>query len=125
MARTANDGFLPWLREVIQPQADPAKANAVALDDFSRDGMKEYCYPKSFVVQGDSYFWSVSTAHTKGRHLCTHYELWFHGPAFAPCQRIATGAVTKAAIRKGLRQIYRYYYRGGLKYMPQVGGTDV
>ena len=69
--------FLLWLREVVQPQADPRSGNAAALDDFSPDGMREYCYPKEFTVSGDAYMWSVSSAHTKGRHLCTHYEIWF------------------------------------------------
>ena len=71
--------FLLWLREVVQPQADPRSGNAAALDDFSPDGMREYCYPKEFTVSGDAYMWSVSSAHTKGRHLCTHYEIWFFG----------------------------------------------
>ena len=35
--------FLLWLREVVQPQADPRSGNAAALDDFSPDGMREYC----------------------------------------------------------------------------------
>ena len=74
--------FLLWLREVVQPQADPRSGNAAALDDFSPDGMREYCYPKEFTVSGDAYMWSVSSAHTKRRHLCTHYEIWFFGPAF-------------------------------------------
>ena len=39
--------FLLWLREVVQPQADPRSGNAAALDDFSPDGMREYCYPKA------------------------------------------------------------------------------
>lgn len=58
--------FLLWLREVVQPQADPRSGNAAALDDFSPDGMREYCYPKEFTVSGDAYMWSVSSAHTKG-----------------------------------------------------------
>ena len=80
--------FLLWLREVVQPQADPRSGNAAALDDFSPDGMRE------------------------GRHLCTHYEIWFFGPAFGSGQRIATGSPTKAKIRCGLRKIYDYYYGG-------------
>ena len=40
--------FLLWRREVVQPQADPRSGNAAALDDFSPDGMREYCYPKEF-----------------------------------------------------------------------------
>ena len=98
--------FLLWLREVVQPQADPRSGNAAALDDFSPDGMREYCYPKEFTVSGDAYMWSVSSAHTKGRYLCTHYEIWFFGPAFGSGQRIATGSPTKAKIRCGLRKIY-------------------
>ena len=104
--------FLLWLRKVVQPQADPRSGNAAALDDFSPDGMREYCYPKEFTVSGDAYMWSVSSAHTKGRHLCTHYEIWFFGPAFGSGQRIATGSPTKAKIRRGLRKIYDYYYGG-------------
>lgn len=46
--------FLLWLREVVQPQSDPLSGNAVALDDFSPDGMREYCYPKEFTVSGDA-----------------------------------------------------------------------
>ena len=34
--------FLLWLREVVQPQADPRSGTAAALDDFSPDGMREY-----------------------------------------------------------------------------------
>lgn len=104
--------FLLWLREVVQPQSDPLSGNAVALDDFSPDGMREYCYPKEFTVSGDAYMWSVSIAHTKKRYLCTHYEIWFFGPAFGSGQRIATGSPTKAKIRRGLRKIYDYYYGG-------------
>ena len=74
--------------------------------------MREYCYPKEFTVSGDAYMWSVSIAHTKGRYLCTHYEIWFFGPAFGSGQRIATGSPTKAKIRRGLRKIYDYYYGG-------------
>ena len=100
---TGVSSFLLWLREVVQAQADPRSGNAAALDDFSPDGMREYCYPKEFTVSGDAYMWSVSIAHTNGRYLCTHYEIWFFGPAFGP---------TKAKIRRGLRKIYDYYYGG-------------
>lgn len=48
--------FLLWLREVVQPQADPRSGNAAALDDFSPDGMREYCYPKEFTVSGDALY---------------------------------------------------------------------
>lgn len=102
-------GFERWLRSVINPQADPAHGNAAALDDFSKDGMTEYAYPKEFTVCGDAYRWTVSTAHTKGRHLCTHYEIWFYGPAFGPGRRIGTGVPTKALIRRGLRVIHQFY----------------
>ena len=67
--------FLLWLRVVVQPQADPNSGNTAVLDDFSSDGMREYCYPKEFAVSGDAYMWSVSITHTKGRYLCTHYEI--------------------------------------------------
>ena len=52
--------FLLWLREVVQPQADPRSGNAAALDDFSPDGMREYCYPKEFTA--------VSYTHLRDRH---------------------------------------------------------
>ena len=42
--------FLLWLREVVQPQADPNSGNTAVLDDFSSDGMREYCYPKEFAA---------------------------------------------------------------------------
>lgn len=102
-------GFERWIRDVINPQADPAHGNAAALDDFSKDGMTEYTYPKRFTVCGDTYRWTVSSAHTRGRHLCTHYELWFFGPAFGTGRRIGTGGPTKAMIRRGLRLIYQFY----------------
>lgn len=101
--------FNQWVRSVINSQADPAHGNSAALDDFSPDGMSEFCYPKDFVVNGDSYMWAVSSAHTKGRHLCTHYEIWFFGPAFGAGRRIATGNPTKSSIRKGLRIVFEYY----------------
>lgn len=111
-----NQHFILWLREVVQPQADPARSNAAALDDFSQDGMTEYLYPHEFQVQGDAYYWTVSTAHTKGRSLCTHYELWFFGPAFGAGEKVATGPLTKSKVRKGLRKIYRHYYPVPLEY---------
>lgn len=111
-----NQHFILWLREVVQPQADPARSNAAALDDFSPDGMTEYLYPHEFQVQGDAYYWTVSTAHTKGRSLCTHYELWFFGPAFGAGARVATGPLTKSKVRKGLQKIYRHYYPAPLEY---------
>ena len=104
-----NEEFVRWIRAVINPQADPAHGSAAALDDFSSDGVSEFCYPKEFVVNGDTYCWTVSSAHTKGRHLCTHYEVWFFGKAFGAGMKIATGSPTKAKIRKGLKQIFEYY----------------
>ncbi len=93
---------------MINPQANK-NGNSVALDDFSKDGMTEFCYPKTFVVHGDTYSWDISTAHTKNRSLCTHYELWFTGKAFGGTKRIATGNLTLTNVRKGLKEIYQYY----------------
>lgn len=101
--------FTQWVRTVINPQADPGQNNAVALDDFSRDGMAEYCYPKEFTVNGDVYRWTVSTSHTPRRHLCTHHEIWFFGPAFGAGRRVATGSPDKTKVRRGLRIIYQFY----------------
>lgn len=106
--------FNQWIRSVINTQADSSCGNSAALDDFSPDGMSEFCYPEKFVVNGDTYLWSVSRAHTKGRHLCTHYEIWFFGAAFGPGQRIATGEPDKAKVRRGLRIIFNYYKARGL-----------
>jgi hypothetical protein len=104
-----NPEFVKWLRNVINPQAVPG-GNSVCVDDYAKDGMSEYSYPKEFIVEGDSYRWSVSSCHTKRRHLCTHYELWFYGKAFkGGCQRISTGYLTKAKLRSGLKIIYNYY----------------
>ena len=86
--------FLLWLREVVQPQADPNSGNTAVLDDFSSDGMREYCYP-----------------HKRAVSLHPLRNLVF-GPAFGSGQRIATSSPTKAKIRRGLRKIYDYYYGG-------------
>lgn len=75
--------FLLWLREVVQPQADPRSGNAAALDDFSPDGMREYCYPKEFTVSGDAYMWSVSSAHTKGGISAPTTKFGFSGQRLA------------------------------------------
>ena len=72
--------FIQWIRDVINTQATP-NGNSVCLDDFSKDEMTEYSYPKEFTVNGDRYYWNVSTAHTKSRHFTTHYELGFSGTA--------------------------------------------
>ena len=101
-------GFDQWVRETINVQA-VSNGNAVSLDDFSVDGMKEFLYPKEFVVNGDPYSWHISSHHTAKRHLTTHYELWFCGKAFYGSMRIATGELTKGKVRKGLRMIYNYY----------------
>ncbi len=53
--------------------------------------MTEYSYPKEFIVNGDNYYWNVSTAHTKNRHFAAHYELWFTGSAFKCSKRITIG----------------------------------
>lgn len=107
------DEFISWIRTVINPQADPRSGNAAALDDFSEDGNSEYCYPKDFEVCGCKYWWTVSLAHTRGRSLCTHYEIWFFGPAFGAGMRIATGGPTKANIRKGLRKVFDFHRERG------------
>lgn len=101
--------FIKWIREVINPQAYK-NGNSVSLDDFSKDGLMEYSYPKTFVVNNDVYSWDVSLAHTKGRSLCTHYELWFSGKAFQGSKKIATGTLTLGKVRKGLKAIYEYYH---------------
>lgn len=108
MDKNNRKDFIKWIREVINPQAN-ANGNSVMLDDFSRDGMTEYPYPKTFIVNGDTYYWNVSTAHTKSRSLTTHYELWFNGKAFNGSKRITTGEVTLSKVRKGLKEIYNYY----------------
>ena len=104
--------FVKWVREVINPQASAAEGNSVCLDDYSKDGNTEYSYPKSFIVNGDSYYWTVSSWPTKGRGMSSHYELWFHGPAFVHNGRIATGDLTLGKVRKGLKQIYAFYEAG-------------
>lgn len=110
--KVENANFKRWLRADINSQADAECGNAVALDDFTPDGMHEYCYPKEFSVYGDDYRWTVSSTHTRRRHLCTHYEIWFFGRAFGPGLRIATGPPTEPKIRKGLRIIFDYYQKG-------------
>lgn len=103
-----NADFIKWLREVINTQA--GSGNNVCVDDFTKDGMREYLYPKEFTVNGDQYSWSIGLHHTKRRHLCSHYELWFHGKAFkANHQKVATGNLTMTKLRAGLKIIYNYY----------------
>ena len=111
MLIAADKEFIKWLREVVNPQA--VFGNNVCVDDYSRDGMTEYLYPIKFIVNGDQYDWTYGSHHTKGRHLCTHYELWFHSPAFGH-RKIATGPLNKTMLRKGLRVIYEYYKTMGI-----------
>lgn len=97
-----------WLHTVIFPQA--GFGNNVCVGDYSKDGNTEYLYPKRFRINDDEYCWEVISAHTRGRHLTTHYELLFYGPAFkGKYSKIATGPLTKAKLRKGFRVIYEYY----------------
>ena len=103
--------FIQWIRDVINTQAT-SNGNSVCLDDFSKDGMTEYSYPKKFIVNGDTYYWNISSNHTKGRHLTTHYELWFYGLAFGNAKRIATGEITLSKIRKELKEIFNFYNSG-------------
>lgn len=105
--------FNEWVRTVINTQA-VSGGNAVSLDDFTPDGNHEYYYPKRFMVEGDEYSWDISKRHTIGRHLCSHYEIWFHGVAFGGSMKIDTGELTKSKIRKGLRMIYEHYRKGGV-----------
>lgn len=103
--------FKEFVYNVICPQATP-NGNSVAIDDFNREGTKEYCHPKEFTINGDRYYWSISKRHTKGRHLSNHYEIWFHGKAFNNTNsKVATGVLTKGKLKKGYRIIYDYYYK--------------
>jgi len=104
--------FNRWVRDVINPQADNTRCNAVSLSDFSKDGMTEYYYPKSFAVNGDLYRWDIGSWPTRGRGMSSHYEIWFHGPAFGGGMKVATGDLTLGKIRKGLRIIYAFYGLG-------------
>ena len=105
--------FNEWVRTVINTQA-VSGGNVVSLDDFTPDGNHEYYYPKRFKVEGDDYWWDISKRPTLGRHLCTHYEIWFHGVAFGGSKKIDTGVLTKGKIRKGLKMIYEHYRKGGV-----------
>ena len=110
--RWVNSEFIYWIRTVINTQA-VSNGNAVSVSDYSKDKKIEYFYPKSFAVNGDKYSWDISKHHTKGRHLTTHYELWFYGRAFkGGAAKIATGQVTMSNLRKGLRKIYEFYGNG-------------
>jgi hypothetical protein len=102
--------FNTWVRKVINTQADNSKCNSVSIDDFSRDGMKEFLYPKYFYIDGDEYLWTITRKPTRGKSCATHYILLFGGKCFSHnnCQ-VATGELTKGKIRKGLKIIYDYY----------------
>lgn len=114
MNKNSRKEFIKWIREVINPQATP-NGNSVALDDYSKDRMTEYSYPREFIVNGDTYYWNVSTTHTKSRSLVTHYELWFNGRAFNGSKRVATGEITLSKVRRGLREIFDFYNNGNVK----------
>ena len=75
--------FLLWLREVVQPQADPRSGNAAALDDFSPDGMREYCYPKEFTVSGDAYMCRFQAPTQKGGISAPTTKFGFSGQRLA------------------------------------------
>lgn len=106
--------FMKWVREVINPQANKFHSNSVNLDDNSKDGNTEYSYPKDFKVLGQEYSWTYTRYRTKRRYLCSHYELWFHGPGLKNHhEKIATGKLTKYKIWKGLKKIYVFYYPEG------------
>ena len=93
--------------------------NAVSVDHYYNNGTAEYYYPKQFTVLGDTYDWSIGTRHTKGRHLCTHYELWFSGRAFPRCTgKIATGILTKGNLFNGFEKIRQFY----ISQLEQNGG---
>jgi len=111
-----NNEFNKWVRSVINPQAH-SNGNNISLDDFSRDGMREYLYPIIFVVEGVTYRWSYGTRKTRGRGMSSHYELWLHADVSGFSKKIATGEWTLAKMRKGLRMIFdqlkqNYYDRG-------------
>jgi hypothetical protein len=96
--------FNRWVREVINPQA--RAGNNISLDDFTRDGMKEYLYPVSFVVDEIEFQWSYGSRKTKGRGMSSHNELWLHADAWGLHERIATGDWTLSKTRKWLKLIY-------------------
>lgn len=98
--------FDKWIREVINPQANNKKSNAISVMDFSRDGEKEYFWPKDFIIDGVDYYWNYDRKHTKGRSLTTHGELWFHGGIFGQGKRIATGELTLSKLKLGFKEIY-------------------
>ena len=87
--------FLLWLREVVQPQADPRSGNAAALDDFSPDGMREYCYPKEFTVSGDAYMGRFQAPTQKGGISAPTTKFGFSGQRLAPARESPPAALPK------------------------------
>ncbi len=96
--------FRDFLKE-ISAQASSIGANSVLIDDWYDNNTKEYSYPKEFILNGERYHWSISSRHTKGRHLTTHYELWGHGKVVGG-KRYSTGLLTRAKLFKFFRDIY-------------------
>ncbi len=99
----SNVTFREFLQFISQ-QATPG-GNAVLVDDWNREKTKEFPYPKHFEINGRSYYWSIGLAHTKGRHLCTHYELWGRGLK-GGSQRFATGELTRGKLFRYFKAIY-------------------
>ena len=96
--------FNEWVRAVINPQA--RAGNNISLDDFTRDGMREYLYPLSFTINGINFRWSYGSRKTKGKGMSSHYELWLHADDWSFHEKIATGDWTLGKTRKGLKLIY-------------------
>jgi hypothetical protein len=101
-------------KQFISSQADNTKQNSVSVDDYSKDGMTEYFYPKEFIVNGDQYRWSLGKRHTKGRSLQTHYELWGHSETIGS-YKIATGTLTKGKLFKFFKDIHKYYITAAMQ----------
>ena len=87
--------FLLWLREVVQPQADPRSGNAAALDDFSPDGMREYCYPKEFTVSGDAICGRFQSPTQRGGISAPTTKFGFSGQRLAPARESPPAALPK------------------------------
>jgi len=101
--------FKKWVREVINTQAQP-NGNAMLLDDFKEDGFGEYSYPKEFFVNGIKFWWSMGYYKTRGKGMSSHFEIWLHSTG-SFSERVATGELTLAKIRKGLKMIYERFVR--------------
>ena len=96
--------FNAWIREVINPQA--SYGNNISLDDFSKDGMTEYLYPLSFIVNDIEFSWSYGSHTTRGKGMSSHYVLWLYAKGYRFHEKIATGEWTLGKTRKGLRMIF-------------------